>query len=105
MEIGEPTDNAVIEAFNARVRSRCLNVHWFESLAEARATIEAWRIDYNELRPQSALGNLAPGSSLQPARLVRPGEALGLSLELDQSWGQTKEANDVPTTGTDFVRT
>lgn len=57
---GKPTDNAVIEAFNARVRAECLNVHWFESLEEARETIEAWRIDYNDNRPHSALGNLAP---------------------------------------------
>jgi putative transposase len=28
-----------------------LNVHWFESMEEARAKIEAWRIDYNESRP------------------------------------------------------
>jgi putative transposase len=57
---GKPTDNAVIEAFNARVRAECLNVHWFESLEEARGTVESWRIDYNEHRPHSALGNLAP---------------------------------------------
>ena len=57
---GKPTDNAVIESFNARVRAECLNVHWFGSLEEARQTIEAWRIDYNEERPHSALGNLAP---------------------------------------------
>ena len=57
---GKPTDNAVVEAFNARVRAECLNVHWFESLDEARETIEAWRIDYNVRRPHGALGNLAP---------------------------------------------
>ena len=57
---GKPTDNAMIEAFNARARAECLNVHWFESLEEARETIEAWRTDYNEHRPHSALGNLAP---------------------------------------------
>lgn len=57
---GKPTDNAVVEAFNARARAECLNVHWFETLEEARRTIETWRIDYNEQRPHSALGNLAP---------------------------------------------
>lgn len=57
---GKPTDNAMIEAFNARARAECLNMHWFESLEEARETIEAWRTDYNEQRPHSALGNLAP---------------------------------------------
>ncbi|MGQ0629093.1 MAG: integrase core domain-containing protein, partial [Phycisphaerales bacterium] len=36
------------------------NIHWFESLEEARQPIEEWRRDYNEHRPHSALGNLAP---------------------------------------------
>jgi putative transposase len=58
---GEPTDNAVIEAFNARVRQECLNRSWFLCLEDARAKIEAWRGEYNEERPHGALGNLAPG--------------------------------------------
>lgn len=57
---GKPTDNAVIESFNARVRAECLNANWFETLDEARGTVETWRVDYNEKRPHSALGNLAP---------------------------------------------
>ncbi|MGB9379874.1 integrase core domain-containing protein, partial [Candidatus Binatus sp.] len=32
----------------------------FSSLGEARAIIEAWRHDYNHLRPHSSLGYLAP---------------------------------------------
>jgi hypothetical protein len=28
---------------------------WFDSMEEARARIEAWRIDYNESRPHQAL--------------------------------------------------
>ena len=57
---GKPTDNAFIESFNARFRQECLNEHWFESLADAERTIEAWRIEYNEWRPHSALNNLSP---------------------------------------------
>lgn len=53
---GKPTDNAFIEAFNSRFRDECLNLHWFVSLEEARATIEAWRVDYNTERPHGALG-------------------------------------------------
>ncbi|RVT89296.1 transposase, partial [Rhodovarius crocodyli] len=34
--------------------------HWFMSLDDARAKLEAWRRDYNEVRPHSALGNKAP---------------------------------------------
>jgi len=31
--------------------------HWFETLAEAQRLIEALRINYNESRPHTALGN------------------------------------------------
>jgi putative transposase len=37
-----------------------LNVHWFESLDDARAKIEAWRRDYNESRPHQALNEQTP---------------------------------------------
>jgi len=57
---GKPTDNAYIESFNARFRIECLNQNWFMSLDDARRRIGAWRMDYNEQRPHSALGNLAP---------------------------------------------
>jgi putative transposase len=40
---GKPTDNAFIESFNGTFRNECLNVHWFETLAEAKQLIEAWR--------------------------------------------------------------
>ncbi|WP_246729913.1 transposase, partial [Methylocystis sp. MJC1] len=35
-------------------------IHWFQTLAEARCLIEAWRIDYNESRRHMALGNIPP---------------------------------------------
>jgi putative transposase len=38
---GKPTDNAYIEAFNGSLRDECLNLHWFETLAEACQLIEA----------------------------------------------------------------
>jgi transposase InsO family protein len=38
---------------------RYLRVEMFETLGEAKATIEAWRQDYNESRPHSALKDLA----------------------------------------------
>lgn len=57
---GKPTDNAAIESFNGRFRDECLNVHWFESLDDAGAKIEAWRQDYNEHHPHRALKGLSP---------------------------------------------
>jgi putative transposase len=57
---GKPTDNAFIETFNGSLRDECLNLHWFETINEARSLIEAWRTDYNESRPHMALGNKTP---------------------------------------------
>ena len=59
---GKPVENAFIESFNGTLRDECLNTNWFASLDEARAAIEAWRIDYNEVRPHSSLGNQAPSA-------------------------------------------
>jgi putative transposase len=68
---GKPTDNGFIESFNGKFRTECLNTHWFMSLDDARAKMEDWRRDYNEVRPHSAIGNQAPisllnGSSAPP---------------------------------------
>lgn len=57
---GKPVENAFIESFNGRLRDECLNVNLFFSLDDAREKIEAWRVDYNTLRPHSSIGNLAP---------------------------------------------
>jgi putative transposase len=38
---GKPTDNCFIETFNGSLRDECLNIHWFASLTEARAVVEA----------------------------------------------------------------
>ena len=57
---GKPTQNAFIESFNGRLRDECLNANWFLSLADARGKIEAWRRQYNESRPHTALGWRTP---------------------------------------------
>jgi putative transposase len=62
---GKPTDNAFIEAFNGRLRAECLNAHWFMCLADATAKCEAWRRDYNEVRPHSAIGNIPPATLIE----------------------------------------
>ncbi len=57
---GKPTDNGFIEAFNSKLRSECLNAHWFMSLADAQEKLETWRRHYNEDRPHSAIGYNVP---------------------------------------------
>ena len=57
---GKPTDNCYVETFNGSLRDECLNLHWFETMEDAKAIIEAWRRDYNETRPHMALNDVAP---------------------------------------------
>lgn len=57
---GRPMENGLCESFNGRLRDECLNANEFVSLDDAKARIEAWRRDYNEHRPHSALGHLTP---------------------------------------------
>lgn len=57
---GKPVENAYIESFNGKFRDECLNEHWFVSLADAKTTIETWRIDYNTVRPHSSLAGTTP---------------------------------------------
>ena len=57
---GKPTQNAFVESFNGRFRDNCLNQHWFTSLEDASEIIDAWRTDYNQIRPHSALNYQSP---------------------------------------------
>ena len=78
---GKPTDNAFIESFNGRLRDECLNQQWFLSLDEARAVTEAWKDDYNRVRPHGTLGNQTPF------------EFAGLTTRLVPSWGERQRQN------------
>jgi len=74
---GKPMENGHIESFNGRLRDECLNVMQFLSLEDARAKIEAWRIDYNQHRPHSSLGHLTPSEFVhnrQEKRARKPAE-------------------------------
>jgi putative transposase len=57
---GKPQQNAFSESFNGRLRDELLNETLFRSLPDARAKLEAWRHDFNEVRPHSSLGYLTP---------------------------------------------
>lgn len=57
---GKPTDNGHVESFTGKLRDEYSNVTQFDSLAHARAVIEARRCDYNEHRPHVTLGYLTP---------------------------------------------
>ena len=66
IEPGSPWENGYVESFSGKLRDECLNQHWFLSLDEARAVTEAWREDYNRVRPHGALGNWTPSEFARP---------------------------------------
>ena len=70
IEPGKPMQNGYVESFNGKLRDECLNENWFVSLADTRRVVEAFRREYNEDRPHSALGNLTPVEYL--ARMELP---------------------------------
>jgi putative transposase len=56
----KPQQDGFVESFNGRLRDECLKAHLFPSLVAVRRIIEAWRMDYNTVRPHSSLGGMAP---------------------------------------------
>ena len=55
IEPGSPWENGYCESFNGKLRDECLNGEIFYSLKEAQVVIEQWRVQYNTVRPHSAL--------------------------------------------------
>ncbi len=74
---GKPTENAYAESFNGRVREECLDQHLFDDLDHAREICEAWREDYNTIRPHTSLGRRPPREFLDqhPGGHAHPGAA------------------------------
>ena len=72
IEPGKPYQNAYIESFNGRFRDECLNQHLFFDLLDARQKIETWRLDYNQNRPHSSLGNMTPQEFVTKQAVMTP---------------------------------
>lgn len=70
IEPGSPWENGYIESFNGKLRDEVLNRESFDTLAEAKAVIETWRREYNQVRPHSSLGYRPPApEAILPALL------------------------------------
>jgi putative transposase len=59
---GKSQQNGFSESFNGKLRDEPLNETMFSSLSDARAKLEAWRRDFNEVRCHSSLGYLTPAN-------------------------------------------
>ena len=68
--------NAFAESLIGRLRDECLNEHVFQGLLNARAVIEAWRLDYNQVRPHTSLRGLTPAEFATRSKGDEPTTAL-----------------------------
>lgn len=60
IEPGSPWQNPFIESYHSRLEDELLGGELFCSLTEAQVVIGGWADDYNQRRPQRALGKLTP---------------------------------------------
>ena len=74
---GKPRQNGHVESFNGKFRDECLNAERFGRLRHARQLIEAWRRDYNEQRPPSALDYWTPAAFAQAAKVLPAASCVG----------------------------
>jgi putative transposase len=75
---GRPMQNGHVESFHGRLRDECLNVHWFRTLHEVRATLETWRQEYNCERPHSGLDYRTPEEFRRSADRGKDGDTIAL---------------------------
>jgi transposase InsO family protein len=92
-----------IESFNGKFRAECLNAHWFMSLDDVRRKCEAWRRDYNEERPHSAIATMPRSSSLSDQwRTARPDRNRLEKIQL--AGARTGSSSKKPDSNSDWIR-
>lgn len=65
-----------ITSFNGKFRDDSLSLEWFRNRTDAKIVIESWRRHYNDVRPDSSLGNLTPAEFKRRCCTTRPAEAI-----------------------------
>jgi len=70
IEPDSPGENGYDESFNGKLRHECLNQEVFYSLKQAQIAIEAWRQEYNQVRPHSSLGYRPPAPAIYRPNLL-----------------------------------
>lgn len=64
---GEPTQNAYIERFNRTARHEWLDMYHFDSVEQAQQLATEWQWQYNNERPNTAIGGIPPRQLLNAA--------------------------------------
>jgi putative transposase len=85
---GKPTQNGSIESLNGKIRDELFNMHRFMTIFEARRRADAWRADYNEVRPHSALGYRTPKEFARSLKSPNPH-----SCQLPEMYPQVTPSN------------
>ncbi len=101
IEPGSPWENAYSESFNSRFRDELLNREMFETLTETRVLVEDYRVEYNHLRPHSALGYLAPAVFAARQPTSNPSSVASApdgAAAFDQPRPEGREIDDMLTT-------
>lgn len=73
---GKPWQNGLNESFNGKFRDECLAMQWFKNRIDAKILIEAFRREFNEVRPHSSLGQLTPAEFKQSVSTTSPERAI-----------------------------
>lgn len=66
---GSPQQNPFVERFNGTMRDEVLNGESFHSVLEAQVVIDAFVVEYNEIRPHRGLGMKTPLAFAEAARV------------------------------------
>ena len=83
---GSPWQNPYIESFNGKARDECLNMNIFESGKHARDVVGEWMREYNEFRPHSSLGYLAPREfAIRYYRTLRAAPSVSCNTETGEN--------------------
>ncbi len=80
---GKPQQNGFAESFNGKLHDELLNDEVFDSLGDAKRALSLWRHDFNNVRPHSGIGRLAPATrrTLSQCGSIAPG-----ALPKHQTW-------------------
>jgi hypothetical protein len=65
-----------MKSFNGKFRDECLSMQWFKNRIDAKIMIEAFRREYNEIRPHSSLGQRTPAQFKQSLIATQPETAI-----------------------------
>lgn len=71
--------NNIIERFHNTLKERVKTTRWFKSHDGANNALDGFEIQYNFLRPHTALGGLTPA------------QKAGLDLPIENGWGDLIE--------------